>query len=144
MNKRSYKNYTDQDIITNASKVESLSGLLKSLGLKPAGGNFVHMKKNLQRLNLDCGHWKGQGWNKGQHTKSWENYTDIRSIKKLLIRERGYYCERCRRDLWEGFQIVLEIHHVDGDRSNNNRDNLKLLCCNCHSTTPQWRRGNGR
>ena len=27
----------------------------------------------------------------------------------------------------------LEIDHIDGDRKNNSKDNLKTLCCNCHA-----------
>lgn len=39
-----------------------------------------------------------------------------------------------------GEKIPLEIEHVDGDRTNNELANLKLLCCNCHALTPTWRR----
>jgi hypothetical protein len=27
----------------------------------------------------------------------------------------------------------LEIDHIDGDRTNNDKSNLKTLCCNCHA-----------
>ncbi len=28
---------------------------------------------------------------------------------------------------------VLIVHHIDGDRKNNNISNLEWLCCNCHA-----------
>ena len=28
---------------------------------------------------------------------------------------------------------ALEVHHIDVDRTNNNEDNLIILCANCHS-----------
>ena len=28
---------------------------------------------------------------------------------------------------------------IDGDNKNNKKENLKLLCPNCHSLTPTWR-----
>jgi hypothetical protein len=28
---------------------------------------------------------------------------------------------------------VLVVHHKDGDRKNNNIENLERLCCNCHA-----------
>ncbi len=136
---RKYRNYTDEDIIRNAKNVKSLGDLLRSLDLKVAGGNYANMKRILQRLNLDCSHWTGQGWNKGQRTKDWSQYTRIKSLKLHLIRERSHQCENCRREKWEGEDIPLEVDHVDGDRTNNKEENLKLLCCNCHALTPTWR-----
>ena len=34
--------------------------------------------------------------------------------------------------------INLELHHIDGDKSNNNLNNLQLLCPNCHSYTDNF------
>jgi hypothetical protein len=34
-----------------------------------------------------------------------------------------------------GQPINLEVHHKDGDRTNNSLENLQLLCPNCHSYT---------
>lgn len=34
-----------------------------------------------------------------------------------------------------GNTIPLEVHHIDGDYTNNNESNLQLLCPNCHSLT---------
>ena len=40
------------------------------------------------------------------------------------------YCEEC------GFKpkhhIQLDVDHIDGDHKNNNSNNLKTLCANCH------------
>ena len=30
----------------------------------------------------------------------------------------------------------MELHHIDGNRYNNELDNLQILCPNCHSLTP--------
>ena len=56
-------------------------------------------------------------------------------------------CERCKNSKWEGQQIPLEVHHIDGDKTNNKLENLQLLCPNCHSLTETYRganRGNSR
>lgn len=38
-------------------------------------------------------------------------------------------CERCA---WDAVPAVLQVHHKDEDRSNNNIDNLEVLCPTCH------------
>ena len=33
----------------------------------------------------------------------------------------------------------MEIHHINGDRWDQRRENLQILCPNCHSLTENWR-----
>ena len=51
-------------------------------------------------------------------------------------------CEECDIADWNGKSIVLEIDHIDGNNKNHRFDNLKILCPNCHSQTPTFRRRN--
>lgn len=138
--KRNYRTYTDDDIIKASSEVKSMAGLLKKLGLKAAGGNYIHMKKQLKRLNLECSHWTGMLWSKGERLKNWDDYTKIEHCKKHLIKDRGHTCEGCSLTEWMKNIIPLEVHHLDGDRTNNTYLNLLLLCPNCHALTENWRR----
>jgi len=120
--------------------VKSVSGLLKSLALRPVGGNYINIKRILNRLNVDTSHWTGQAWNRGQRTKDWSDYTRVSYLKKHIIKERGYSCEWCNLNEWRSQKITLEIDHIDGDRTNNSLENLRLLCPNCHSQTTTFRR----
>lgn len=36
-------------------------------------------------------------------------------------------------------KVPLEVHHVDGDYTNNDENNLELLCPNCHSLTDTYK-----
>ncbi len=64
----------------------------------------------------------------------------ISSIKKWLKEEKNNTCEECGISEWNGKLLTMEVDHIDGNTKNNNLDNLKVLCPNCHSQTPNWRR----
>jgi len=51
-----------------------------------------------------------------------------RAMKIRLIETRGRICERCGYNKTE----VLQVHHKDNNHSNNNTNNLELICPNCH------------
>lgn len=75
--------------------------------------------------------------------------TEAKWYKKYLIHEYGEKCMNCgwgEVNQYSG-KIPIELEHIDGNSENNNLDNLKLLCPNCHSLTPTYRAlnvGNGR
>jgi len=137
-----YKNYTNEDLIKAVKNNVSLSGVLRDLGLRIAGGNYDHLRMNIAKLNLDISHFTGKVWNKNQTMKDWSLYKKDTGRKKLLIKERGYQCEDCGLTEWKNIPIVLELHHVNGNRLDNRKENLQLLCCNCHSVTKNWRAKN--
>ncbi len=139
---RKYANYTNEDIIKYSKEVLSIADLLRKLNLKCAGGNYANIKRKLQKLNIDTTHWTGKAWNKDQQLKDWSKYTKAHSLKPHIIKKRGHKCEICLGTSWLNNLIPLEIHHIDGNRTNNDYINLQLLCCNCHATTDNWRNKN--
>lgn len=52
----------------------------------------------------------------------------VRYHREDLIANVGE-CQRCG---WDENKFVLEVHHRDRDSDNNERENLELLCPNCH------------
>jgi Zn finger protein HypA/HybF involved in hydrogenase expression len=67
--------------------------------------------------------------------------------KRYLAEQRGYACEECGITEHNSKPIVLECDHIDGNSTNNLPENLRLICPNCHSQTPNFKganRGNGR
>ena len=74
--------------------------------------------------------------------KSKRNWDDahIQSIKKWVKEEKNNTCESCGLNQWNDKPLVMEVDHIDGDVNNNNINNLRVLCPNCHSQTPTWRK----
>ena len=61
-------------------------------------------------------------------------------IKRYLMNLHNCKCEKCG---WGETnpatkKIPLEVHHIDGDCTNNRFENLQLLCPNCHSLTENF------
>jgi len=63
--------------------------------------------------------------------------------KRILIEQNNAY-NKCKLSEWLGKKIILELEHIDGNHYNNERNNLEMLCPNCHSLTPTWRGRNKR
>lgn len=51
-----------------------------------------------------------------------------RGLKMRLLEVRGEKCERCAYSKQE----ILQVHHRDRNRNNNDLSNLELICPNCH------------
>ena len=64
--------------------------------------------------------------------------------KAILIYERGHRCESCSNTEWLGDPIPLELEHVDGNNKNQVKENLLLLCPNCHAKTSTYRGRNAK
>src|SRR3989338_4022806 len=49
-------------------------------------------------------------------------------LKVRLLKNRGLVCERCNYNKYE----ILQVHHKNRDRGDNDLSNLELICPNCH------------
>ena len=65
-------------------------------------------------------------------------------IRKYLFEKNNCKCQKCGwgEENEYSHQIPLQIHHIDGDYTNNKEENLQLLCPNCHSLTNTFGRLN--
>ena len=63
------------------------------------------------------------------------NDGQLKYNRKYLLNLRGNKCEQCGLSEWNGKEIPVDIHHIDGNRNNNFPNNLIILCRNCHGQT---------
>ena len=64
-------------------------------------------------------------------------YSISNYIRDYLLKKSNNKCEICgwgKKNIYTN-TIPLEIHHIDGDYTNNNENNLQVLCPNCHALT---------
>jgi hypothetical protein len=52
------------------------------------------------------------------------------------------HCEECGMAEWRGVQLPLCLDHRNGDHTDNQLENLRILCPNCHAITDTWCRSN--
>ena len=65
------------------------------------------------------------------------NYSP-RDFKEDILREQGGICAICgMKPEWNNKHLVFIVDHIDGDATNNKRDNLRCICPNCDSQRRQ-------
>ncbi len=69
-------------------------------------------------------------------------------IREYLAGVQSRCCAICGgASVWLDLPLALVMDHIDGDPTNNHRDNLRLICPNCDSQLATYKsrnRGNGR
>lgn len=62
------------------------------------------------------------------------------TVAKHVLVKHGlpYVCARCGINHWNDQLLVLQIHHKNGNRFDHRKDNVILLCPNCHSQTDNF------
>ena len=88
-------------------------------------------------------------WKNGEVSGLTGKYQIASYIRRYLFVKYNNKCSQCGWGQVNPFtgKVPLEVHHTDGDYTNNEEGNLVLLCPNCHALTPTYKAlnmGNGR
>ncbi|MFD6797309.1 HNH endonuclease [Streptomyces cyaneofuscatus] len=133
----------------------SLAGVLKALGLGNNGTARARVKRDIETYGLSTAHFTGQGHGRGTRSPNRKSAAEILQrlstgaprTKTAQLRRAlddvgvPHVCAGCGTgDTWRGRRLVLEIDHINGDRLDNRRENLRYLCPSCHSQTQTFSR----
>jgi 5-methylcytosine-specific restriction endonuclease McrA len=50
-----------------------------------------------------------------------------------------FRCEVCEFSVWNEKPIPIELDHIDRNPKNNLKENLRLICPNCHAQTNTYK-----
>jgi hypothetical protein len=151
-----YNRYTPEALEAAVQKSVSIAGVLRTLGLKQAGGTHAHISRRIKALGIDTSHFLGQASNRGPNHKGSKKLSceevfvrrthGVRQKSHVLRRAllgsgREYRCagERCiLRNEWLGRPLVLHVNHKNGEWLDDRAENLEFLCPNCHNQTEDY------
>jgi transposase-like protein len=124
---------------------ESLIEVCRKAGIVATTGNYDTLKRVIRDNNIDISHFKRQGGSSTTSRTTLEylvkgSKVSSFKLKNRLLREgyKEYKCEKCKNTEWYGKPIPLELHHINGDNTDNRLENLQILCPNCHSFTDTY------
>lgn len=91
-----------------------------------------------------CSNECQQKFQNEERLKDWKEHPENYSKEEIPNFIRRYLIDKyngCQICGWNEINLTtgktpLEVHHIDGNCTNNKEENLQLLCPNCHSLTP--------
>jgi hypothetical protein len=130
-----------EELATALRGAKTRKQVLQRLGLPASASNYARLQRSLDEHQLCAAHLSANGNRRRPIEEDLVQGRIVTGLRRRLIEEglRMHRCERCGRTEWEGRPIPLELDHIDGDRTNNLLENLRLLCPNCHALTPTYR-----
>lgn len=143
----------DEELRRLVPDARSVAEVIRGLGMDVGNGSdYRRVQRRIAALGLSTDHMAGQRWAQGRSpARARRPLEEIlvadspwragsASLRRRLVEEGvlAWRCARCGIDVWNGQPAPLQLDHVNGDARDNRRENLRLLCPNCHAQTPTY------
>jgi hypothetical protein len=141
--------FTRSELSSTVASARSFSDVLRSLGLRPAGGNFRTIRKYCELWNISTEHFDQAAVIREHLSRRRLAATPLSEImvaestysrnhlKERLFAEglKTRICEMCGQDdEWRGGRVALILDHINGVGDDHRPENLRVLCPNCAAT----------
>jgi len=123
--------------------------------IRAAYESGMSMRECLRRFNCSRGAWQSAVKRGAIVQREWRipiedllvkgRNTARGHLKKRLVDAglKENRCEQCGITEWQGQPLAMQLHHINGDGTDNRIENLQFLCPNCHSQTETYGGRNG-
>ena len=96
-------------------------------------------KEVRRRPNVYCSFLCQGQYNRRRRMENNPEAVGRQALKGYLLDYRERRCEVCSITQWMGKPAPLELDHKDGNSTNNELSNLRLICPNCHAQTDTYK-----
>ncbi|MEU3500770.1 HNH endonuclease [Streptomyces hundungensis] len=141
-----------------AQVCEDIDEVIVFFGTRPYGHLRRYLFKRFAHFGIDVSHFQRRGY---RRTIDRPCPTELRQAVAASVSIAGVLTVHLRRALheigvpercdecgtgpeWLGSPMTLEVDHINGDWSDDRRENVRLLRPNCHAVTTTWCRGGRR
>lgn len=145
--------YTKELLSALVSRHKNVADIVRELGLRVGSGVHGHICKKIREFEIDIRHFVGMRSSVRQESNKKKHYSEIlRKRVGLQRRREGYQltraliefgrkheCELCSQGpVWNSQPLTLQVDHRNGDVMDDRPTNLRFLCPNCHTQTPDY------
>lgn len=147
----SKKKFSKEEMEKIIAECYTIADVCRKCGWVPMGGSYRTVKRYIKDYNIDTSHFTGQRTNIGNRLNKHnekpveyylckDSYIRTATLKKKLIESglKENKCECCGVSEWQGKPLIMQLHHINGNDTDNRLENLQMLCPNCHSQTDNF------